>query len=266
MSLKAKVPLVLLIVLIFLSLVLAGGIYYLFQKERSKNIDLKAELDDVNAKYSLTETKLNSSEKLISELNSKLQEASLRVERLNTDLKRELTSKQEAVTKLEQLRVDLEKQKELRLDLEKKLSKVQGELSNAQAQLSALETQKKFLETKVKDLENQTSPVELGQIVVGPSDNTAQTTSGGFIEDEIMSTGPEAKVLVVNKDYNFAVLSLGSKDGIKLGDIFSIYHNKQYLGDVKVEKIHDSMSAAGFLSQNILAQISEGDRAIKKAK
>lgn len=74
----------------------------------------------------------------------------------------------------------------------------------------------------------------------------------------------EGKVLVLNKDYNFAVISLGNRNGVVPGDVFSIFHNTAYLGDVKVEKTHDSMSAAGFLSDSVRDKISEGDRVVKK--
>ena len=70
---------------------------------------------------------------------------------------------------------------------------------------------------------------------------------------------------MVNKDYNFVVISMGSKDGIMVGNEFSIYHNGAYAGDVKVEKVHDSMSAAGFVTAD-KTKISEGDRVVAKAR
>ena len=47
---------------------------------------------------------------------------------------------------------------------------------------------------------------------------------------------------------------------------FPIYHNNQYVGDVKVEKVHDAMSAAGFVSADIKDKISEGDKVVPKSK
>jgi hypothetical protein len=76
----------------------------------------------------------------------------------------------------------------------------------------------------------------------------------------------DGKVLVVNKDYNFAVLNMGSKDGVTIGNVFSIYHAGKYVGDVKVEKVHDSMAAAGFLAAGMRDKIAEGDKAVLKSK
>jgi hypothetical protein len=62
------------------------------------------------------------------------------------------------------------------------------------------------------------------------------------------------------------VINLGTKDGISSGDVFSIYHNNKYVGDAKLEKVHDSMSAAGFLSEDIKDKVSEGDKVVQKVK
>jgi hypothetical protein len=82
-----------------------------------------------------------------------------------------------------------------------------------------------------------------------------------------MSAGEKASllklsgnILVINRDYNFAVINLGSKNSIGVGDVFSVYHNDKYIGDVKVEKVHESMSAVGFLSSELKDKISEGDK------
>jgi len=60
------------------------------------------------------------------------------------------------------------------------------------------------------------------------------------------------------------VINLGSKDGVALDDVFYVYHSNKYIGDIKLEKIHDSMAAAGFVSANIKNKIAEGDRVVKK--
>ena len=72
--------------------------------------------------------------------------------------------------------------------------------------------------------------------------------------------------MVLNKEYNFAVINLGSTDGVNIGDLFSVYHNDKYIGDVKIEKVHDSMSAAGFESTAIKDNISEGDKVTQQIK
>ncbi len=72
--------------------------------------------------------------------------------------------------------------------------------------------------------------------------------------------------MVVNKEYNFVVINLGSKDGVSLGDMFTLVRGKSSIGDIKVEKLHDSMSAAGFISEDLKNKVREGDKVVKKAK
>ena len=148
----------------------------------------------------------------------------------------------------------------------------------------------------MEDLRSQAQKVELGTIVVGsdtgkrgvpetPAKESKKEKSKKTAKAEVKppeavpqqpveitpvpqgpipGSGLQGKVLVINKDYNFAVINLGSKDGIKLGDIFSVYHNDTYIGDVKVEKIHDSMSAAGFSSLEGGTKVGENDKVVLK--
>ena len=70
----------------------------------------------------------------------------------------------------------------------------------------------------------------------------------------------------MNKEYNFVVISLGSKDGVVINDQFAVYHGDKYVGDVKVEKVQESMSAAGFVAEDIKNKVKEGDKVLKKVK
>lgn len=256
MGKKASALIILLIVVIVASLTLAGGGFYMFKEEQKKNLDLYDKLEEISTKQRITETKLKESEKFIADLQQRLVDAKLQIDTLSAGLKQEEAARQEAAAKLELLRTDIEQQKSLRSDLEKKLTQAQEDVRNTQAQLSDLQSQKATLESKVKDLETKAQRVELGNIVVSPD----------VLGPTEVVRGLEGKVLVVNKDYNFTVISLGAKDGVSLGDVFEIYHNNKYIGDVRIEKVHDSMAAAGFLNADIKSKVSEGDTVTKKAK
>jgi len=54
----------------------------------------------------------------------------------------------------------------------------------------------------------------------------------------------EGEILVVNRAFNFVVVSLGKADGVKEGDRFSIYDNENHLGEVEVETVRKTISAA----------------------
>lgn len=271
---KVPLPTIILIGLILISLSLAGGTFYLLQKEQAKVVTLQQRLEDVTTKQKVAEAKLRESEKLIGELQVKLSEAGNQIESLTSGLEQEKTARQEALSTIEQLKADLEKQRNLRQDLEKKMNQMQEDVKKAQARLNDLDAQKKDLEARIKDLQEQARNVELGKISVSPEaavsgqqQLVAEPSSAIAVPLSAPAvTGLEGKVLVVNKDYNFAVLNSGTKEGVKVGDLYSIYHNEQYLGDVKIEKLHEHMSAAVFVSPNVKDKVVEGDRAVQKIK
>jgi myosin heavy subunit len=265
MAEKIKSPVVIFVVLILVSLALAGIGFSLLQKEKAKSSSLQQQVDDLMLKQRIAETKLEEYKKTISQLEVKLKTSQTTIETLTAALDKETAEKQRVMEEVTQLKTDLENQKSLRSDLETKLSKTQKSVEETRAQLKDLEDKKTQLEAKIKELETQAQQakaqgVELGTIVVGPE---------GAASGQQAATEPspkEGKVLVVNKEYNFVVINLGNKDGVKVDDVFSIYHSNNYIGDVKVGKIHDSMSAADFLSNSTKDQVSEGDRVVQKTK
>lgn len=272
---KLSPPIMILIVLIVVLLAIAASGFNLFQKERAKTIELQNKVEDLTTRQRITEAKLDETKKLAADLQAKLQDAKSQVDSLSSELEQEKTARQEERARLEQIKADLEQQKNLRTDLEKKFNQAQDEIKKAQARLKDLDSEKAKLEAKVKEAESQ--GVELGNIVVRETAPAYEPLAAvavsataaplpAPVQAENKPSGLEGKILVVNKDYNFAVINLGSKDGVAIGDMFSVYHDNKYVGDLKAEKVHDSMVAAGFVTADIKAKLSEGDKAVQKGK
>ena len=173
---------------------------------------------------------------------------------------------------MEQLKIDLAEQQKLRQDLEDKFNLAQDSLRKAVDKIKSLDSEKETLEGKVKELEAKSQEVELGKIIVSP--DVDETGAKHYETPSVSVTGGrsaqilglQGKVLVVNKEYDFVVINLGSKDGVVLGDEFSIFNNNRFIGDVKIEKVHDSMAAAGFLTSGMKDNISEGDKVVQKVR
>jgi len=265
MKLKVSKPILVLGVLIIISLSLAGSGFYLFQKEQMKSSKLQVQLEEVKAKQRIAESKYEQSRKAVDELQAKLDDAGSQVQSLNTQLQEQKSAQEE---KINQLTQELEAQKKLRADLEVVLKQGDEELNKTKANLNRIQAEKEALEERMKELGMPFPGVELGRIVVSPE--SAEVTVEGApaaaqpAAEVPAGAGKEGKVLVVNRDYNFAVINLGSKDGLNIGDVFSVFHQDNYIGDVKVEKLHDSMAAAGFVSAETKDKVSEGDKVIQK--
>lgn len=288
MSERAKSPVIILVALLIISLVAAGAGFFLFQKEHLNNLALQDELEEIKTRQKITESRLEEAKRILTALDGRLKDTRGQVDALNSALEEEKAAKEDALSKIEALRSELEEQKGLRGEIEEQLISAQKDMKLAQDQLNDLQVQKEELELKVgelevksADLETKMAGVELGKIVV--SKDSRKKTKQEIKEERAAkqkaakqqaanarkpaasaAKSLEGKVLVVNKDYNFAVLNLGSQDGVAVGDLFSLYHNNKYSGDLKVSKLHDSMAAADFISEDIKLIISEGDKVERK--
>lgn len=272
MNNRAKASTIVLIALILVFLFAAGTGFYLYQKEHAKNIELEEKIEELNIKQKITEAKFLEAQKVISSLEVKIKQAVAQISELSDEVSKEKASKEEALSGLEEMKQEIEAQKALKLDLESKLSQAQDRVKSMQDKLVVLDSDKKGLELKIKDLEEKSAGVELGKIVVNPEPAKAVNPKGKKKAPEVKvnkevlpaEKSLEGKVLVVNKEYNFVVINLGSKDGVKMDQVFSIYRGNNNMGDVKVEKLHDSMAAAGFISEDTKNKVKEGDKVIKK--
>jgi flagellar basal body-associated protein FliL len=264
MDRKGGILIPVLIILIIISLALAAGGFYSYQNEHTKSLQLQAQIEELNTRLRITENKFEESKKKATEFQLKLQEASAQIDSLTNELAQEKSLRLEASNKLEQLKVDLEQQKVLRQDIENRLNQAQDDGKKIKEQIKIMQQQKTELEAKIKNLESISSGVELGKVVVAPAP-AVKPGKKSAAPAAPQGKSLEGKVMVVNKDYNFAVLNLGSKDGVNTGDEFSVYHAGKVIGVLKVEKVHESMAAAGF-PEELKNIISENDKVAQKAK
>lgn len=271
MGAPIKFSAIILIVLILISLSLAGMGLYLYQKEHTANIALTGELTELQEREKILTAKLDESKNTISSLEAKMQETLAQLSALNTQLEEEKNAGVAKDTEITQLRAEVDKQKDAAAAISKKFQEAQQGVKTMQSQLKEIESKKAELEAKIKDLEvkakqvSQNAPakaegVELGKIVVNPEAAIAKEKA------KAPAAGLEGKVLVVNKDYNFAVINVGNKDEVEVGDIFSVYSGSKNIGMIKVDRVHDSMSAASFISSEIKDKIKEGDKVVRKTK
>ncbi|HOW88119.1 MAG TPA: hypothetical protein PKV84_05650 [Candidatus Omnitrophota bacterium] len=68
-----------------------------------------------------------------------------------------------------------------------------------------------------------------------------------------------AKVLTVNRKFNFVVINQGLQDGLKMGDKLKVLKQGQESATIQVEKLYDKFSAATILEEDPKQQVVEGD-------
>lgn len=272
-----KLLLPILIVLTVIFIVLAGVAFNSYQKEYAENVQLKTQLAELEGRQKATAGKLEESKKNASELELKLQETNAKLDSINAELATEKAAHAETSNKLEQLQNDLNTQKSMREDLEGKYKQVSDESKRNKEQVRIMQEQKTALEEKIKNLESGAGGVELGKVVVSPEAaqtpvevvGQGQTKPGDFKATKAAPAKAvkalEGKVMVVNKEFNFVVINLGAKDKLNVGDEFVISRGNKVIGDIKVEKVHEAMSAAGFVPE-LKDFIRENDKVTQKIK
>ncbi len=296
---KAKILLVVLIVLMVISLGLAGVLFFSLQKEQTARATLQEELNVVTAAKKSAELKIEETKKKVAELENKITDNNTQIETLNKELLQQKAEKEDAFARVKQMQETLEQQTNLRAVLQEQVAAAEVEAKRMQEELNKIKFLKAGLEEKIKDLEKSSEYVELGKIVVTPetpslfgtplpetaevpaavaNDKVSSGSGSGTkplpagaskqpaekAKKDISSSGLEGKVLVVNRDYNFVVINVGSKDGVGIGNEFSVYSNDKLIGVVKVEKVHDSMAAAGFGASDLKDKINEGNKVVRK--
>ncbi|MDD5438611.1 MAG: hypothetical protein PHS37_00295 [Candidatus Omnitrophica bacterium] len=70
----------------------------------------------------------------------------------------------------------------------------------------------------------------------------------------------DAKVLDVNKEFNFVVVSAGSDQGIVEGDSLNVMRGAQYLGRMIVERVEADVAVARPIYKSLRDVVKRGDR------
>ncbi len=72
------------------------------------------------------------------------------------------------------------------------------------------------------------------------------------------------QVMTVNRKFNFVVINIGMKDKLKMGDRLRVERDGKNVGNVEIEKLYDSFSAATIIEEKKNQPIQEGD-SVEKA-
>ncbi len=119
--------------------------------------------------------------------------------------------------------------------VDKRLSEMDTILNDKITQIDSLKKELDMIKsgTPVEALEKKRESVELPAIVVKSSPSSREVAAPAF----------SGKILAVNADNNFVVIDLGASSGVKVGDMFNVYHAGKPVGTIAVIQTRDSISA-----------------------
>jgi chromosome segregation ATPase len=222
------------------------------QVEELKNskTNLELELKNLAQEKQELERKLSYTEKLIDSVSLELVREKKDKRRIEEELKALKDEHRMAIRRINTLN-------EEKLNLDKKLQQLQNEKTELERKLKEanIVLEKKILEsgeTKEKyppSEKSLTQSVELPPIVVRSPESEIEVSPQRAVS--------KGKVLAVNREHNFIVIDLGEEQGVKVGDIFSIYRDDQKIANVEVIQTRKNVSACDIRQQSTNIRVGD---------
>jgi myosin heavy subunit len=252
---KPRVGSILQIAALVLAVLAAANFFLARNAERAKRMWAESELTKVTAAKQDLEKERDELMKAKEAVESQLTDTKSQAERLAEEVAQEKRAREALTTELAQARREatdvkgrLETERREKLTLTEELAKAKQGYQSVSNELTTLRQAKEALERRVKEM-LAAQAAEPEKIVVKPAPGAAPTAK----------PAAEGKVLVVNREFNFVVVNLGSKDGLKTGTQLAIYRGDKMVGRAQVERLYDNMVAATLLSEEQKGQVQEGD-------
>jgi hypothetical protein len=193
-------------------------------------------------------------------------------EELQKKLTAELLSSEQKVKELEaQLNVEVRRGQKLSQLYEQKQGEVfQAETAQASPESPVAQTTQPKAVTDI-DSEGDMAGrilnhgVELEEIVVVPGDSqeiepvvVVPTTPPRETEGAVDIL--EGRVLSVDAETEFVIVNIGKEDGVQAGNVFSVYRDADYLGDIKITRLQAEMAAADLIAPFVISNIRKDDQ------
>jgi len=264
---KALKPLV--IVLLILALVsLVLGLILFSQrnvlKKRTQTLEKAAVTFAQNIHTNINAENLKKLDTMEPELNALATSAEIQYETLqNTKMDLENTRADLAKTKdeLATTKVELSAAQAKVTELTDSLAQKEAEVAQAKSQIDQLQKDKTALQTQIGDLNNQLVKAEeemrdLQDQVSTLDKIVKENTPSGKPPLPIGLTG---KIAVVNSDWNFVVLDIGSDAGLVRDAQMLVHRADKLIGKVKISNVQKSMAIAEIMMDWEQSPIREGD-------
>ncbi len=257
--------------------------FFLYNKELQLRQSTEGELDTSRESEAKGQAELKEVKKQLALVQDKNKEADEKINNLldemelnkglRDELKKENTALKEQLDGFskvkEKIKTDLDDSNAKLKEYQDLLKAEQDKATQLQARVTELENTKKTMEAKIDEMKadmkpyNQRSPqdqvaseglppgavrdkVELDKIVVSPQD------------------GVRGHIISIDKDTEFVICNLGFKQGVKSGDTLGVYRGEEYLGDVKVTRVQEEMSAADLVPPFSSRKVRKNDTVVLK--
>lgn len=124
-----------------------------------------------------------------------------------------------------------------------------AQLQDAQSRVAELQTVNASLQTQMAPLEARNTELEGEEV---------------RRKNKVIKMGLEGQVLAVNQSWNFAVLSIGDRQGVVAGARMLVVRNGDAIATVKISSVEPTTSIADIVPGSVArgARVSPGDKVI----
>ncbi len=261
------------IILIIVLLASATSIgFFLYNKEKQFRKDIQAELETSHYNEMKLQGDLKEAKKQVALSEDKAKEADEKINNLmdemdlNEGVRKEL--KAENATLKEAIEMAKKDKEKFLKDVEiaqKKYKEVSELFKSEQDKVNALQLNLAKLQTANEEAEKKMAAMKEG--FVNDNGIPGKVAPAKIELDTIVvnpNDGTRGKILSVDKDSDFIVCNLGVKKGVKAGDVMSVYRGEEYLGDVRVSRVQEELSAADLIPPFSSRKVRKNDSVVFK--
>jgi len=262
MSKTFKIVLILLVIASIASAVLAVFAFMGKEREYMKRLLVEDKLAATLKDKRRIEKEMEDGKKAVQEAQTKVSDLQAKLEKITSQIEEEKQKSKAMIADLadkkqdvEKLKENLEQEKKEKLSISRKLEDLQFDYERVKKEVTKIKNEKLMLEQQITELKEKS--VDLDKIVVSPQPNAPREPARPVRE---LFKG---RVLVVNKEYSFAVIDLGQNDGIEKGMVFDIMEGSEFLGRAEIDKVYETMSSATMLSGANINFIKKGNLVVE---
>jgi hypothetical protein len=233
-----------------LAIAAAGGAYYLHKEltaVRGERVAIQQQYDEEKERA----LKLQSEKE---QIKAAKEEYQFQSEKYQRDV-------QDAETKLNQIKTQTT---QMTAEFEKKLKSKESMLAEMEKRVAELQRQAEEAAKacQVNPADVKTALEKDGGLTFGssPTATVAKMPAAAVVQQPVL-TGP--RVLTVNRKFNFVVVNLGLKDGIKMGEQLKVFRAGVECATLQTEKLYDKFSAASIVKEDSSDPVREGDEVRK---
>ncbi|PIQ81981.1 MAG: hypothetical protein COV76_06120 [Candidatus Omnitrophica bacterium CG11_big_fil_rev_8_21_14_0_20_64_10] len=271
MAEKPKIGQILLIVFLVLSVGAGIFLYLGLSSEQNQRKFYERQYNKVKAEQMALQREIDELKSAKSALEGDLETSKAEAQKAADELAQEKRARETLTARISQMtqeaktfQIQLESERQEKLTLTDELAKAKQSYRSLSNELTTLRQAKEALERRVKEmLKNRSDaiePIVVTPPVVSGSGNTQSASSGYSSSPASSAAGKSGKVLVVNREFNFVVINLGSNDGLAPGMTITLAkENGEPLGQAEVERVYDNMAAATLVAESQMGKVREGD-------